>query len=90
MTRDILETKIKNYNGNSKILGVLNSGEERVLVLESEELKDFSTGMIFKLEHFKEFKNYSEKFYYTHTKNHHIKTDGSYVHGGQNIKRWEA
>jgi hypothetical protein len=95
MTRDFLESKIKNYNGNSKIIGVLKNGEERVLVVEQaglqkNELQDFSTGLIFNFENFIEFKNYSSKFIYSNTKNHHIKNDGSYVHGGQNIKRWEA
>jgi hypothetical protein len=90
--REYLESSIKNYNGNSKVIGVLTSGEEILLESESkdlgfQEVMDFTTGMVFKISKFKQFKNFSGKFNYSQTKNHHIKTDGSYVHGGQNSKR---
>lgn len=93
--REYFEKNISHYNGNNKVIGVLENGEEivvayEVLGLAPDQLQDFSTGMIFSLNQFKEFKNYSEKFIYSKTKNHHIKHNGSYVHGGQNIKRWQT
>ena len=93
--REYFEKNISHYNGNNKVIGVLENGEEivvayEVLGLSPDQLQDFSTGMIFSLNQFKEFKNYSEKFIYSKTKNHHIKHNGSYVHGGQNIKRWQT
>ena len=92
-TREFFETKISNFNGNNKVIGVLKSGEERVIVFEvtglnPDQVQDFSTVMIFNLSQFNEFKNYSEKFIYSKTKNHHIKHNGTYIHGGQNVKRW--
>ena len=92
-TREFFETKISNFNVNNKVIGVLKSGEERVIVFEvtglnPDQVQDFSTGMIFNLSQFNEFKNYSEKFIYSKTKNHHIKHNGTYIHGGQNVKRW--
>lgn len=93
--RDYLETKIANFNGNNKVIGVLNNGDELVLVYEitglnSDQVQDYTTGMIFNLSQFREFKNYSEKYTFSKTKNHHIKHNGSFVHGGQNIKRWQT
>lgn len=93
--RDYFETKISNFNGNNKVIGVLKNGEELVVAFEvpglnADQVQDFTTGMIFNLSQFKEFKNYSEKFFYSKTKNHHIKHNGSYIHGGQNVKRWQA
>ena len=92
-TREFFETNISNFNVNNKVIGVLKSGEERVIVFEvtglnPDQVQDFSTGMIFNLSQFNEFKNYSEKFIYSKTKNHHIKHNGTYIHGGQNVKRW--
>ena len=89
--REIFEQKIQNFNGNDKVIGVLSNGEEIVLIYESPELssgelKDYSTGMIFRLDNFQEFKNYSHKPMYGVTKNHNIKI-GEYIAGGQNIKR---
>lgn len=93
-TRDYIADKITNYNGNSLVIGVLPDGEELIITYEGEDLnegevKDYTTGMILTVKNFKEFKNFSEKFVYSRTKNHHIKANGTYIHGGQNIKRWE-
>jgi hypothetical protein len=82
MIREFLEKNIQNYNGNSKVIGVLKSGEEVLLAYEGsdlgpDELIDFSTGMKFKLNQIQSFKNYSGKFVYSKTKNHHILHDGS-------------
>ena len=93
--REFFETKISNFNGNNKVIGVLKNGEEVVVTFEipglnSDQVQDFTTGMIFNLNQFKEFKNYSGKFIYSKTKNHHINVNDHYVHGGQNIKRWQT
>lgn len=92
-TREFFETKISNFNGNNKVIGVLKSGEERVIVFEvtglnPDQVQDFSTGMIFNLSQFNEFKNYSEKFIYSKTKNHHIKHNGHLYSWWSNVKRW--
>ncbi|MEM7179743.1 MAG: hypothetical protein AAF518_02440 [Spirochaetota bacterium] len=89
--RDFFEQKIQNFNGNDKVIGVLPNGEEIVLIYESpelsvRELKDYSTGMVFRMENFQEFKNYSHKPIFGVTKNHNIKI-GEYISGGQNSKR---
>ena len=89
---ELLSRKIQNYNGNNKVIGVLNGGEERVLVIDPSHegiLKDFETGMLFSISDFKEFKNFSFKMDYSKTKNHNI-LETQYIHGGQNSKRFST
>ncbi|MCB1157115.1 MAG: hypothetical protein H7A25_01945 [Leptospiraceae bacterium] len=89
--RELMEKKIKNYNGNNKVLGISLEGEEILLVIDEPglpegKLKDFANGMLYPVSYFKEFRNYSGKFSYSKTRNHDIRA-GEYVHGGQNTRR---
>ncbi|MCK6380447.1 MAG: hypothetical protein L6Q54_04255 [Leptospiraceae bacterium] len=88
-----ISEKIPNYNGNRIITGVLSEGNEINLLfdlpeLKEDELKDFSTGFIYKLNSFKTLKNFSENYVYRNTKSHDAREAGKYLQRGQNIRRW--
>ena len=90
--REEILKKIPDFNGNNKVVGVLNDGTELVLVFESPELepgqvKEFSAGMIYKMDQFKSFRNYSVHYRYRETKNFDARTIGQYITGGQNKRR---
>lgn len=91
--RDLMAEKIPNYNGNNKVIGVLSSGEEVVLTIESSglkegEVKDYNTGMVFGMGDFTSFKNYSNKLSSKKTRNHDV-NEREFLRGGQNSKRFK-
>lgn len=91
--RDYLEQKIKAYNGNNRVIGVLPDGTKLELIFEApglspEELMDFDTGMKFVKEEFTTFENCIE--YDDHkvrTKNHQARNNYLYKDSGKNHKK---
>jgi hypothetical protein len=88
--RQYLETKIKNYNGNNRIVGTLPDGTKLTLIYEveglsEEELMDVNTGMKFTKEEFISFENTSDYWdLKVRTKNHQARNLYAYKEYGRN------
>ncbi|MCE9500751.1 MAG: hypothetical protein K8R21_09655 [Leptospira sp.] len=90
--REILTQKIHDFNGNNKVIGILADGSELALIFESPELrpgevKDLNTGMVYRMDQFKSFRNSVEHSRYRDTKNFDARATGKYITGGQNKRR---
>lgn len=91
--REFLEQKIPHYNGNNRVIGILEDGTRLELIYELPELKedelmDCSTGMKFQKEEFVAFENcldYDDQK--NRTKNHQARNHFLYKDSGRNHKK---
>ncbi|MCB1179995.1 MAG: hypothetical protein KDK36_20625 [Leptospiraceae bacterium] len=88
--RGYLESILKNYNGNNRVIGTLSDGTKLTLVFEEEglaedELMDVDTGMKFKKEDFSGFENTTQyQELKVRTKNHQARNFYAYKEYGRN------